>query len=160
VPYANFWAWFWVVFWVWLGYSLLSNREDWIVKWLSPLMALVVGLAGVLGTNVIIAFEVPFEDHKLFVAVSLVLALILVITMRPQFYLKPVPSLVFWIPFLTHAYLLIAGLISGVILDPPFLLLVGFAMVTVAFYLHWRTLQPILRTLLKRATSGDMHPKE
>src|SRR6266498_3855676 len=83
VPYANFWAWFWVVFSFSLGYRLLAHREDWIVKWLSPLMALIVGLAGVLGANVIIALEIPFEDHQLFVAVSLVLALILVTRMQP-----------------------------------------------------------------------------
>lgn len=159
VPYANFWAWFWVVLSFSLGYRLLAHREDWIIRWLSPLMALIVGLAGVLGTNVIIALEVPFEDHKLFVAVSLALALILVITMRPHFYLKPVPALVFWIPSLTHAYILIAGLISGVILNPPFLLIIGLVMIAVAFYLHWETLQHILRISLKPPSSVDMHPK-
>lgn len=159
VPYANFWAWFWVVFSFSLGYRLLAHREDWVVRWLSPLLALIVGLAGVLGTNVIIAFEIPFEDHKLFVAVSLSLALILVITMRPRFYIKPVPSLVFWIPFLTHAYILIAGLISGVILHPLFLLLMGLVMIGVALYLHWQTLQHLLRAFLKPPSSVDMHPK-
>jgi hypothetical protein len=159
VPYANFWAWFWVVFSFSLGYRLLAHREAWIVRWLSPLMALVVGLVGVLGTNIIIALEVPFEDHKLFVVVSLSLALILVITMQPHFYLKPVPSLVFWIPFLTHAYTLIAGLISGVILHPPFLLLVGLVMIAIAFYLHSQTLQRILGMLIRRPSSMDVHPK-
>jgi len=147
VPYANFWAWFWVVFSFSLGYRLLAHREDWIVRWLSPLMALIVGLAGVLGTNVIIALEIPFEDHRLFVAASLFLALILISTMRPHFYLKPVPSLVFWTPFLTHAYILIAGLISGVILNPPFLLFIGLVMIAVASYLHRQTLQHTLGTL-------------
>ena len=161
VPYANFWAWFWVVFSFSLGYRLLAHREDWIIKWISPLMALIVGLAGVLGTNVMIAFEVPFEDHRLFVTVSLALALILVITMRPQFYLEPVPALVFWIPFLTHAYLLTAGLISGVILNPPFLLLIGVAMIAVAFYLHWPTVQQFLTSLglLKRLSASSKHLK-
>jgi uncharacterized membrane protein len=159
VPYANFWAWFWVVFSFSLGYRLLAHREDWIVRWLSPLMALSFGLAGVLGTNIIIALEIPFEDHKLFVVVSLSLALILVTTMRPRFYLKPVPSLVFWIPFLTHAYILIAGLISGVILHPPFLLLIGLMMIAVAFYLHWQTLQHICSILLKPPSSVGMHRK-
>ncbi len=157
VPYANFWAWFWVVFSFSLGYRLLAHREDWIVRWLSPLMALIIGLAGVSGTNVIIAFEVPFEDHKLFVAVALSLALILIATMRPHFYLKPVPSLVFWIPFLTHIYILIAGLISGVIFDPPFLLLIGLAMITIGFYLHRPTIQHIfifLGKLLKPPSSA------
>jgi Carotenoid biosynthesis protein len=140
VPYANFWAWFWVIFSFSLGYRLLAHREDWIVTWLSPLLALIVGLIGVLGTNTFITFEVPFEDHKLFVPVTLSLALILVISMRPRFYLKPIPSLVFWVPFLTHAYVLIAGLISGVILNPPLLLWIGLLMSAIAFYLHLPTI--------------------
>jgi hypothetical protein len=140
VPYANFWAWYWVVFSFSLGYRLLAHREDWMIRWLSPLMALLVGLVGVLGSNVMIALEIPFEDHKLFVGVSLSLGLILIITMRPRFYLKPVPSLVFWIPFLTHAYILMAGLISGVIFDPPFLLWIGLLMIAVAIWLHLTTI--------------------
>ena len=146
VPYANFWAWFWVVFSFSLGYRLLAHREDWVVTWLSPLLALIVGLIGVLGANVIIAFEVPFEDHKLFVAVTLVLALILIATMRPRFYQTAAPSLVLWVPFLTHAYVLVAGLIAGVILDPPFLLSVGLLMIASAFYLHRPTLQHLRKT--------------
>lgn len=159
VPYANFWAWFWVVFSFSLGYRLLAHRDAWIVRWLSPLMALILGLAGVSGTNVIIAFEVPFEDHRLFVAVTLFLALILVATMRPHFYVKPAPALVFWIPFLTHAYILIAGLISGVILNPPFLLFIGLVMIAVAFYLHWQTLQHVLGAWLK-TKSFAKHPAD
>jgi len=146
VPFANFWAWFWVVFSFSLGYRLLAHRESWIVRWLSPLLALTIGLAGVFGTNIIIAYEVPFEDHRLFVAVTLSLALILITTMRPLFYIKPLPSLVFWVPFLTHAYVLIAGLISGVILDPPILLWIGLLMSAAAFYLHRPTVQHVLRT--------------
>jgi Carotenoid biosynthesis protein len=152
VPYANFWAWFWVVFSFSLGYRLLAHREEWVVRWLSPLMALAIGLMGVLGANVVIAFEIPFEEHQLFVAVSLALALILVMSLRPRFYLKPVPALVFWVPFLTHAYVLIAGLTSGVIFNPPFLLLMGLVMIVIGFSLHWKTLQHLLlRTKRKRA---------
>ncbi len=145
VPYANFWAWFWVVFSFSLGYRLLAHREDWVVTWLSPLLALIVGLIGVLGSNTFITFQVPYEEHQLFVPATLSLALILIIYMRPRFYLKPVPSLVFWVPFLTHAYILIAGLISGVIFNPPFLLLLGLLMSAVAIYLHLPTIQRFLR---------------
>lgn len=141
VPYANFWAWFWVVFSFSLGYRLLAHREDWVITWLSPLLALIVGLGGVLGANIIIADEIPFEDHRIFIAVTLCLALILIASMQPRFYLKPAPGLVFWVPFLTHAYALIAGLIAGVILNPPVLLWIGLLMSAIAFCLHWATIQ-------------------
>jgi hypothetical protein len=142
VPYANFWAWFWVVFSFSLGYRLLEHREEWIVRWISPLMALLVGLAGVLGTNIIIAYQIPFQDHRWFVFVTLLLALLLIASMRPTFY-QP-PTVVFWIPLLTHTYVLIAGLISGVILDPPFLFCMGVLMTAAAFYLHRSTIRNLL----------------
>lgn len=143
VPYANFWAWFWVVSSFSLGYRLLAWRTDWASRWLSPLTALGVGLAGVLGTNSFISFAVPFESHDTVVLVTLILALVFVICLRPRFYLRPVPSLVFWIPFITHFYLLSAGLVSGTILNPPVLLLIGLVMMVVAFYLHRRTIRMI-----------------
>jgi len=141
VPYANFWAWFWVIFFFSLGYRLFARRRDWVGIWLSPIVALIVGLLGVLGTNALIAYRIPFAYHGLTVAVLLVVALVSVIALRPRFYLIPIPSLVFWVPFLTHAYIFVAGLVSGIILDPPFLLLAGLVMFGVAFYLHRPTIQ-------------------
>jgi hypothetical protein len=149
VPFANFWAWFWVVCSFSLGYRLLAWRADWVGLWLSPLLALIVGLTGVLGTNSLITFAVPFEHHDAVVLITLILALGLVIRLRPRFYRTPVPSLVFWVPFLTHFYLLGTGLVSGVILDPPVLLLVSLVMVTLAFYLHRPTIRHILQPPLK-----------
>ena len=153
VPYANFWAWFWVVFSFSLGYRLLAHREAWMVRWLSPLLAVIVGLVGVLGANAMIAFEVPLEDHKIFVAVTLSAALILIAAMRAHFYGASIPALVFWVPFLTHAYVLIAGLISGVTFHPPFLLFVGLLMATVAFYLHRPTLRQILHPKINQTNT-------
>lgn len=149
VPYANFWGWFWVVSSFSLGYRLLARRANWIGTWLSPLLALTIGLAGVLGTNALITFVIPFEYHGLVVAVLSILALVLVIALQPRFYLTPVPSLVFWVPSLAHLYALIAGVISGVILNPPFLLLVSLLMIAVAFYLHRPTIQHIFQLKLK-----------
>jgi hypothetical protein len=149
VPYANFWAWFWVVSSFSFGYRLFARRRDWTGTWLSPLLALLVGLAGVLATNAFIAFVVPFEYHNLVVTTTLILAFALMIALRPRFYLAPVPSLVFWVPMLTHLYALLAGLISGVILKPPFLLFVSLAMIAIALYLHRQSIQHILISLAK-----------
>jgi hypothetical protein len=144
VPYANFWAWFWVVCSFSLGYRLLAWRADWVGRWLSPLLALIVGLTGVLGTNSLISFAVPFEHHDAVVLVTLILAIVLITSLRPRFYLTHAPALVFWVPFLTHLYLLVAGLISGAILDPPVLLAVALVMLNIAFYLHRPTIHQIL----------------
>ena len=154
VPYANFWAWFWVVFSFSLGYRLLAHREDWVVTWISPLIAMMIGLGGVLGSNAIITYGIPFEDHEIFVAFTLLLALLLVITKRPVFYQTSTPSLVFWVPFLSHFYLLFAGLISGVILNPPFLLWIGLFMGAIAFYLHRHTIQHILMQIRTELDKG------
>ncbi len=149
VPYANFWAWFWVVFSFSLGYRLLAWRADSVGRWVSPLVALIVGLIGVLGANSLISFAVPFESHGAVVLVTLILALGLVISLRPRFYLTPAPSLVFWVPFLTHAYLLAAGWISGLIFQPTILFWVALLMLMIAFYLHRPTIQHILYPKVK-----------
>jgi hypothetical protein len=99
----------------------------------------------VLGTNSLISFAVPFEHHDAIVLTTLILALVFVIRLRPRFYLTPVPPVVFWVPFLTHAYLLVAGLVSGVILQPPFLLFVAFLMLIIGLYLHRQTIQHIFQ---------------
>ena len=135
VPYANFWAWFLVVFSFSLGYRLLAHREEWMVRWISPLLALIVGLIAVLGTNVF-AIGNPLVDHKVFLAVTISFALVVVISMRPRFSRALVPGLVFWIPFSTHIYILTAGLISGVIFEPIFLLIAGLSMAIISVSLH------------------------
>jgi len=143
VPYANFWAWFWVIFFFSLGYRIFARRTDWVRTWIAPLLGYVIGLAGVLGTNALIVFGVPTDYRNAVIFTELSLALVVVLALRPRFYLKPVPSLVLWVPFLTHAYILVAGLISGTILNPPFLLWMGIAMFVIAFYLHWPTVKQI-----------------
>ena len=136
VPYPNFWAWFWVVSFFSFGYRLFARRTDWTKTWLAPFSALIIGLAGVLGTNALIVFIVPPPLRTPVVAATLGLALFLIVAMRPHFHLSAVPSSAFWVPMLTHLYALFAGLISGVIFEPMFLLFVSLAMVSVAFYLH------------------------
>jgi uncharacterized membrane protein len=136
VPYANFWAWFWVVAFFSLGYRLLSHRADWVGTWLSPFLALTIGLVGVLGTNAFISFVIPFDYQSLTVAPVLFSALVVIIASRPRFNQQYVDPLAFWIPFLSHLYLLLAGLVSGVILDPPILLGISLAMIAIAFVLH------------------------
>jgi hypothetical protein len=144
VPYANFWAWFWVIFFFSLGYRILARRTDWIGGWISPFLALVIGLFGVLGTNALIAYRIPLADHGSTVAFLLLTAVAVVFATRPKFYVSHVPALTFWVPAITHFYILIAGLISGYILNPPFLLLVGLVMIAIAFYLHRPTIKQLL----------------
>jgi hypothetical protein len=148
VPFANFWAWFWVVFSFSLGYRLLVQRPGRIGTWLSPLAALLVGLVGVLGSNSLIVYAIPFAYDGVVVTLTLMLGLGLVIALQPHFYLRSTPSLVFWVPFLTHSYLLVAGLVSGVIFDPLILFFVAFVMLIIAFYLHRPTLQHIFSKLI------------
>ncbi|MBI2331114.1 MAG: carotenoid biosynthesis protein [Chloroflexi bacterium] len=113
VPYANFWAWFWVVFSFSLGYRLLARNSNWVGKWLSAPLAFLIGLLGVIGTNALIVFVVPPSIRPGLILVTLASALLLVLVKRPRFYLHPVDPIAFWVPFLTHAYVLIAGVISS-----------------------------------------------
>lgn len=145
VPYANFWAWFWVVFSFSLGYRLLARNTAWVGTWLAAPLAYIIGLAGVIGTNALIVFVVPTSIRPIVILITLASALTLVLLRHPSFYLRRVDPIAFWIPFLTHIYILIAGLVSGVILDPIILLIVGILMLAISFYLHSKTAKEIFR---------------
>lgn len=143
VPYANFWAWFWVIFSFSLGYRIFARNTGWAGKWLSAPIAFLVGLLGVLGTNAFIAFVVSASIRSVLILITLLTALTFVILKRPQFYQRPVHPIAFWIPFLMHVYVLVAGMISGVLFDPIFLLIVGIVMLVIALYLHSKTAKEI-----------------
>lgn len=136
VPYANFWAWFWVVFSYSFGLRFLQYRASGLRRWLAPLGAIVIGLIGVTGTNYFITGVVSLEWYLPTILVALGGALWLVLWSRPRFYVRSVDSLVVWVPTGFHLYFLMAGLLSGVILDLPLLLSVSLAMLGVATYLH------------------------
>ena len=141
VPYPNFWAWFWVIFFFSMGYRLFARRGDLVRAWVAPFAALTIGLLGVLATNAFITFGVSAALRPAIVFSVLIAALVWIVALRPRLNTQPVPGLTFWVPFITHMYILIAGLISGLILDPPFLLFVGIAMTAIAFYLHLPTIR-------------------
>jgi hypothetical protein len=146
VPFANFWAWFWVIFFFSFGYRLFARREDWVAVWVAPFAALVVGLLGVLGTNALISYIIPWAYHATTIGLLLVMSILLVAVFRPRFFLARVPALTFWVPGITHIYVLAAGLLSGFILDPPILLPIGLLMTGIAFYLHGPTVRKLFRS--------------
>lgn len=136
VPYANFWAWFWVVFSFSFGLRVLNGWANPLSRWLAPAGAILIGMVGVLGSNALIVDLLDTGWYQTTIALVLGSALLLMLWLRPAFSAEPVDPLAFWVPFGFHAYFLSAGLVSGVILDPPFLLLVGAVMMGVALYLH------------------------
>ncbi len=144
VPFANFWAWFWVVTSFSFGYRLLARRSDWIGNWLSPFLALFIGLAGVLGTNALIVFVIPVDYRPAVIAFVLLGALAIVSMKRPNFYQKPVAPLVFWIPLIFHLYFLSTGIVSGVIFRPLILLLVSLLMLVISLLLHQKSLRQLV----------------
>jgi hypothetical protein len=146
VPYANFWAWFWVISSFSFGYRLLGRREGWLKNWIAPVLALVVGLLWILVTNWFISFQIPFDWHWFVVMLLGLCALATIIAIRPIFHLRPAPALVFWVPFGYHTFFLIAGAVSGVIIEPPILLVVSLLMLGIALSLHYPS---ILSTLKK-----------
>ena len=71
VPYANFWAWFWVVVSFSASVRWLSSRARGFWRWLAPLGAVLIGLAGVLCTNALIVFIVPSQLYELTIGLTL-----------------------------------------------------------------------------------------
>lgn len=141
VPYNNFWAWFWVVFSFSLSLRLLSRLPGFWGRWLSPAGAIVFGTAGVLITNRIITSISSDLVHYAVIIAVLGGALLLVLGLRPKIAAAARGVFVFLVPFGFHVYFLAAGLISGAVLHPPFLLLVSMTMSLVALRMHWNALK-------------------
>jgi uncharacterized membrane protein len=140
VPYNNFWAWFWVVFSFSASLRLLSKLPGFWGRWLSPAGAIIFGTAGVLITNELIT-NIPSDlIHYTTIAAVLGGALLLILALRPEVSVQSQAAFVFLVPLGFHAYFLIAGLVSGAILDPLFLLVVSIVMSIVAVWLHRDTL--------------------
>lgn len=141
VPWANFWAWFWVVASFSAGLRLALRWRQRAAPWLAPLAAVLIGLAGVLGTNALITFVVPRPLYEATVALTLAAALAVVAGQRPRFEAARAGPPAFWVPFVSHLYFLAAGLIAGIFQAVPFLLLVSVLMLVIALGLHrgvWR----------------------
>lgn len=137
VPWGNFWAWFWVVFSFSASLRLLTQPKNWFGRWLAPFLAIIAGTLGVLGTNALIVFVLgPTGLYPFFVAVVLAAALLLVLLLRPRLRGMAIPGIVTAVPAAFHLYFLLAGIISGTIFDPPFLLLASVLMLLVAWWLH------------------------
>jgi len=141
VPFANFWAWFWVIVSFSAGCRLAALLRGRTGRALAPLAALVLGLAGVLATNALIAFLPPFAWHGPLVAAVLIAALAIVLSQRPKLP-RGAPPPTWAVPLGFHAYFLVAGLTSGVILQPPLLLIVSLARIALALLLHLWHPQP------------------
>ncbi|AAM05242.1 TPA: carotenoid biosynthesis protein [Methanosarcina acetivorans] len=136
VPYNNFWAWFWVVFSFSASLRLLSKLPGFWGRWLSPAGAIICGTAGVLITNELIT-NIPNDlIHYATIAVVLGGALLLILALLPEVSVQSQAAFVFLVPLGFHAYFLIAGLVSGAILNPPFLLVVSIFMSIGAIWLH------------------------
>ncbi len=135
VPWANFWAWFWVVF----SFSAaLTWTEGWHTRfadWLRPGLAFLAGLCGVLVMNVLIVFVIPWRWHAAVVALLLLGALGLILSLHPR-RPRPLPPTVRSVPFTFHLVYLVAGLLSGVIFHPPALFLISLLMALLAWWLY------------------------
>ncbi|MCC6189550.1 MAG: carotenoid biosynthesis protein [Anaerolineales bacterium] len=144
VPYANFWAWFWVVFAFSTGLRVLARPATFAGRWLGPLGALALGVLDVIAMNALITSVAP-AWYLPTIALTLGLALAVVLSLRPRFGAVPAAPPAFWVPFVVHVYCLAAGLLSGVLLRPPVLLLVSALMLALALLLHRQTISAWLR---------------
>jgi hypothetical protein len=115
---------------------LLSKLPGFWGRWFSPAGALICGTTGVLITNNLIT-NIPIDlIHYATIIAVLGGALLLMLALRPEVSIQSQDAFVFLVPLGFHAYFLIAGLVSSVILDPPFLLVISIFMSIIALGLH------------------------
>ncbi len=136
VPYANFWAWFWVVFFFSAGWRALERWPHPLAVWLAPVGAIGVGVTGVLATNWLITSGVSRAWYVPTVVLVLGGALSVVLALRPRLHARPVPAIAWMVPLVYHAFYLVVGLGTGVILQPVVLLWVSLAMLAVSLGVH------------------------
>jgi hypothetical protein len=149
VPYANFWAWFWVVFSFSFGLRLLNYQGGRLRRWFAPLGAILIGLVGVTGTNHFITGIVSPDGYLPTILIALGSAFWVVMWTRPRLSIYKVDPIAFWVPTGFHVYFLVAGLFSGVLLGSPILLVVSLGMLLLALHLHRSTLIPLLSNYRK-----------
>jgi hypothetical protein len=155
VPYANFWAWFWVAFSFSSGIRLLTHlfyktpqhgqpvRSYWKTDFFIAIGGLFIGLLGVLSTNAFIVYVVPVGITDITITATLIGAFILVVYFKPKLS-PPNDSIAFWVPFGFHGYFLVIGIITKIIFNPLSLLFMSLAMFILLFYLHRKYLWKVL----------------
>ncbi len=141
VPYANFWAWFWVVSSFSAGFRLLAYRDDRLSRWLAPAAGVGIGAVVVLSTDQLIVGYVPHALYAVTVFGVIGSALALVAAMRPEVDRSSVPKVAMIVPITFHSLFLVAGAVSGIFIRLPFLLLVSLSMMAITLALHrpWRS---------------------
>ncbi len=145
VPWANFWAWFWVVIFFSAGLEYLAADQRFWRRWLGPAAAVLLGVAGVLLTNYFIVYIAPRSWYEAAIALVIGGALALVLALRPKVLFRPLPAPARWTPLVFHGFFLAAGVISGVIFHPPILLAVSLLMTVIAWRLHRVSPRPWVR---------------
>lgn len=145
VPYANFWAWFWVALTFSVGLRAFARPATWAGRWLGPVAAVGFGLVNLAALNTLMAIGVPATSYRLMIALMLGVAVGLVIRLRPRFSLLPSDPVTIWVPFGFHTFFFTAGLLTEAIFQPPVLLIVEVLMFGVALYLHRRSLWALLK---------------
>ena len=138
VPWANFWAWFWVVVFFSAGLRWFADGDSALSRWLGPVAAVALGVVGVLLTNHFIVSIVPRQWYEATIVLVIVGALALVLALRPRLVSLPLSAPSKWTPWGFHLFFLAAGIISGVIFHPPALLVVSLLMAAIAWRLHRR----------------------
>ncbi|WP_431096991.1 carotenoid biosynthesis protein [Polaromonas aquatica] len=117
VPYGNFWAWFWVIFF----FSLVQRTTG--RAWL----AIFGGLVGVLCTNALIKFGVPEPWRGAVVLATLSCAVVLLARQRAQVFAQPFDRFGVSISVAFQAVSLTIGLVSGVLFQNMWMLLLSLA---------------------------------
>ena len=138
VPYANFWAWFWVVASFSAGLRLVMAWKNPLRFWLAPLGALFTGLVIVFLTNRFIynVYRFSYSLYILLIALILGGAFLLVLLLHPKLRAKPEPAPAKWVPLSFHAFFLVAGAVSGIYFRVPALFFVSLLMAVIGILGH------------------------
>jgi len=146
VRWGNFWAWFWVVFFFSASFRYFSKKRSLILQFFSPILAIIIGVAGVLFTNFFIKTIIPISLYKWTVMFTVLFFTGFVLYQRPKILSsKQVPFVALIVPLFFHVYFILTGIISGEIIKPIYILYITIFMALISVYLHKKTLKKFMK---------------
>ncbi len=137
VPYANFWAWFWVVFIFSASLPRLLPGTNRFIIWLVPAGSILVSIPLVLATDYLIIFLSSYALlYILAIFFTLGAALLVVLFLSPSFLESATDPIIFIVPLSIYLYFIIAGIFSGAIAHPPLLSVLSILVLGIALYYY------------------------
>ncbi|MGE5251591.1 MAG: carotenoid biosynthesis protein [Bacteroidota bacterium] len=145
VPYGALLSLFGMVLFFSSAQRTAAHRRGLYDTWLAGPFGILAGVIALVAINAFMVYFLPTYYHVLPAVLAPIIALSFMVSLQPALHQRPEALVAFLVPFLTLLYVIIAGLLNGVILEPLDLLAITLAMLGIIIVLHWFTIRHLFR---------------